>query len=126
MTKRVKKRIRFWIILVAAAAALSALLVWWANSGEESYLEKYEGVDLNADVGEISRDGTYAEYLRENSDAAAPQRRLDVALDSPVELSGAEICEYEGCQNVLLAQEDSVVTYELDVPDDGLYRLRFV
>ena len=126
MTKRVKKRIRFWIILVAAAAALSALLVWWANSGEESYLEKYEGVDLNADVGEISRDGTYAEYLRENSDAAAPQRRLDVALDSPVELSGAEICEYEGRQNVLLAQEDSVVTYELDVPDDGLYRLRFV
>ena len=126
MTNHVKKRILSWILLIAALAALAALIFWWANSGEENYSEKYAGLDLSTDVGEISRSGTYSGYLHENKDAAYPQLRLDVELNKPAEISGAEICAYEGRQNVLLTQEDSVVSYELNVPEDGWYRLRFV
>lgn len=124
MTKQ-KRWLRLACVLCGLAAA-AAVIVLWANSGVEDYREKYEGFDLETDVGEISRDGSYTAYLRAHEDAACPENGVQVALENATELNGAELCDYEGKEGVLLAQEDSTVTYEIDVPESGWYRLRFL
>jgi hypothetical protein len=88
--------------------------------------DKYEGYDLDTDVGSISREGTYTGYLRDHAGAACPTYSVPVELSAPTAMTGAELCTYEGKDSVLVSQEESSVTYTVDVPEAGWYTLRFV
>ena len=126
MNRRTKKRIVRWGAWMLVLALLVTGIVLWANSGEESYRDKYEGYDLDTDVGSISREGTYTGYLRDHAGAACPTYSVPVELSAPTAMTGAELCTYEGKDSVLVSQEESSVTYTVDVPEAGWYTLRFV
>jgi len=59
MLKRFQ-RILLGFLCVAAAIALIAVL----GNGSQSFVEKYEGEDLTADVSGLGRSDTYDGYLR--------------------------------------------------------------
>lgn len=47
-------------------------------NSNDSYLEKYDGVDLTADVEGIARDDTYAKYLQSHEGVSSPDEVIDV------------------------------------------------
>jgi hypothetical protein len=72
------KRILIIVALVVLAALAVGAVLGWQNAGENDYSHKYEGVDLNADVGEITRDDTYSEYLLQHANAALPEKTVQI------------------------------------------------
>ena len=50
------------------------IIVIWKSlvNSNDSYLEKYDGVDLTADVEGIARDDTYAKYLQSHEGVSSP------------------------------------------------------
>ena len=114
------------IVLVIALAVTGGIL--WMNSGTDDYSHKYAGVDLNADVGEISREGTYDGYLMQHANAAFPQHEVRIDVLDYVEgtgvAAGADPVSSSAAQ-VLITQEESSVTWNVTVPEAGMYRIVF-
>ena len=56
------------------------IIVIWKSlvNSNDSYLEKYDGVDLTADVEGIARDDTYAKYLQSHEGVSSPDEVIDV------------------------------------------------
>lgn len=104
------------ILVIAIAVAV------FADEGTTSYAYKYAGVDIESDVGEIARDNTYSGYLEEHPDAALPETEVQVDLHSLISMEGAEFTEHEG-EEVLYTQEESLVSWEVTVPEAGFYNI---
>ena len=104
------------ILVIAIAVAV------FADEGTTSYAYKYAGVDMESDVGEIARDNTYSGYLEEHPDAALPKTEVQVDLHSLISMEGAEFTEHEG-EEVLYTQEESLVSWEVTVPEAGFYNI---
>ena len=114
-------------VILVIAVAVGVIVV---NNGlsTDNYSHKYAGVDLDADVGQISRDNTYSEYLAAYADAPMPATgvELDVlkytqgegvsAVADPIDAAGGQ---------VLLTEEGSSVTWVVDVAQAGLYQIVF-
>lgn len=114
-----KKHILIGVACIAVIAVAAVLLF---SGGEETYAHKYAGVDLDSDVGDISRDGTYAGYLQQYPDAAAPNASVRISVTAPTEMEGAELKTHEGAQ-VLYTGEGSRVTWEFEVHEAGFYNI---
>ena len=56
----------------------------------ENFQQKYEGVDLSADVEGAVREGTYTKYLNAHEDAACPAEDIEVDLFAYMEGSNDE------------------------------------
>lgn len=126
---RNKRRKKIWRT-AAAILLLLALVVGiflWSSSGTKSYAEKYAGYDLRADVGAISREGTYSAYRQTYAAAQEPQQTIELDVTAPVVSEGSELlAEYMGREAVLLTQEGGTATWKVNVPQAGLYAIRFV
>lgn len=122
--------IRKWLNpkLVIAVVFVLILVVYFATrKEEESFASKYEGCDLTAQAQDIGRENTYAKYLVRHSDAARPQTGLDIDLlsYSAKESTGVtKTEEYEGIKDVLITDEDSTLSYEVNVKEAGLYNIQ--
>ena len=116
MLKRVQ-RILLGFLCVAAAIALIAVL----GSGSQSFVEKYEGEDLTADVSGLGREDTYDGYLRAHAGTATGEAPVAVPMDvfeGPGELRADEngaVCVYP--------PDGSEVTWKVSVEKEGVYRI---
>ena len=121
MNKNLKKAI-IAIIVIAALVLIGVLL---SMRGVENFSEKYAGTDLTADVEGMERTGTYGGYLLDHSDAAYATTAVDIdVLDYTCTEGEAEVCaEYEGESNVLYTETDSVVSWNVNIPEAGFYNL---
>ena len=118
-----KRNILICMICVAVAAAVGIGL--YLGSGDETYADKYAGVDLESDVGDISRENTYAGYLQMYPNAAEPKGDVPISMDAVTELDGAEITAMNGVK-VISTQESSKVTWEFEVSQAGFYNIMVV
>ena len=88
------------------------------------FRDKYEGYDLNADVEGTVREGTYTRYQNAHADAPYPDKDVEVPLPDYVSGENVEVYgTYEGVDNALYTGEGSSVTWEVEIPESGLYNV---
>ncbi len=113
-------------LLIFVGVIVAACLVLWLMSlrPAENFSEKYAGTDLTADVEGASVEGTYAKYQNAHKNAAEPSLTVDVDLFSYIEGTGIAVStEYAGADKVLYTDTESKVTWEVNVPEAGIYNL---
>ena len=124
MNKRAVTIVAVILVIAIAAGAIFA----WQNAASSDYSHKYEGIDLNADVGEISRENTYSDYLTVHTGVARPDRSMKIDALAYTQAKGAETVtdplDPDGSK-VLLSQEESEITWTFLVEEEGMYRLSF-
>lgn len=109
---------------VIAAAAVVAFAVIITNRGVDDFHDKYEGVDLYANVDGLERQGAYTDYLNAYAGAGTPQHTIDIDLFDYLSADKVEKkTEYEGEECVLFTEVGSTVTWQIDVPEAGFYNL---
>lgn len=120
-----KNSVRKVIILLGAVAALVVVCILLNLKDTTDFHDKYEGVDLSAQVDGMLRTGTYSQYQNQHADAACPTKGTDVDLFSYKEGTDVEVyTNYEGESKVLYTGDDSKVTWEVDVEQAGLYEIQ--
>lgn len=119
------KKLKTAIISIAVIVALVVICVLLSMRDVENFSAKYAGADLAKDVAGMERVGTYTGYLDEHSGAKSATERVDVdVLNYTVEDGEVSVTsEFPGGEEVLLSQTDSVVTWNVDVPETGFYNL---
>ena len=112
------------LITVAVVGVITVLCVLLAMRDVEDFHGKYEGVDLTTDVEGLERTGTYTGYINEHQSVGSPRDALiDVDIfDYSVE-DGVVSESDEYSSRSLFTDTGSVVTFGVDVPDDGMYSL---
>ena len=119
-----KNSVKKLIISVGLVVVLIGLFVLKNLNAVSDFHDKYEGVDLLADVEGMQRTGTYTQYLNEHSQAGFPQQGVDVDLFAYTSGSGVEqYTNYEGVDKALYTSGDSSVTWELNIPETGFYNI---
>ena len=119
---KINKTLRNVLIVLAAIIlvfAISSLIP------EKTFKAKYEGFDLSTNVGVTSTSKTYAEYLLEHKNAKSPSVTVDIdVLDYDVTKSYGVSLEgdYYG-KDVALTQDESSVTWNVNVEQAGFYNL---
>ncbi|MBQ9334149.1 MAG: extracellular solute-binding protein [Lachnospiraceae bacterium] len=112
------------LITIAVVAAFVAVCVLLSLRETEDFHDKYEGEDLTVDVEGLERAGTYTGYLNDHKDAAVPSDvyiKLDLKSFELSEGNASMSEDYES--ESLFTDTGSVVSFDVDVPEDGLYRL---
>ena len=91
----------------------------------KDFRSKYENYDLTTSIGASSSVKTYDEYLRVHSSAKNPDREVAVdVLDYVESVSNGVHIEknYKG-KDVVFTEEESSVTWKVEVPEAGFYNL---
>lgn len=84
------------------------------TSENSNYADKYEGVDLTAEVEGLNREGTYSEYLDIHAGAMFPDARVSVDVCEYDTGKGVTVQkEYSGKKDVLYTEDESTVTWKL-------------
>ena len=110
--------ILFFLLFIAAAVALIALL----NGGSLSFEKKYEGTDLSAEVSGLGRSNTYEGYLQAHAEAGTGSAEIPVDI-AAFEGEG-ELRADEAGAPCVYTPDDSTITWRVDVPQAGLYNLK--
>lgn len=120
--------------LILPAVIILALAVYFLVSHftqRDNYADKYENVDLTVDVSEVSREGTYSQYLEDHADASDGEGTIEVDVadlaehdaDSKV-LDGADYHDEDAdapYDQVVYAAEDGYVEWKVNVEHAGFY-----
>ena len=119
-----KDSVKKWILLGGLAAVVVVFLVVKSLSGVEDFHDKYEGYDLSEDVEGAVREGTYTGYLGMHENAAHPDKDVEISLADYLSGEDVEVYDsFEGVEDALYTGERSVVTWEVEVPEAGLYNI---
>ncbi len=119
---KINKTLRNVLIALAVIVLIFAIPSFFP---EKNYHEKYDNYDLSTNIGTVSTTRTYAEYLKEHSAAKNPKSKVEVAvLDFDSSKSNGTRVEknYKG-KDVVITEEDSSVTWKVDVPEAGFYNI---
>ncbi len=109
-----------WLIGILCVAAVIGLIVL-LGGGSQNFHEKYEGVDLSADVTGLGREDTYANYLLSHADA--PSGDQEVAVDIAAFEGDGEIRTEDGAPCVYTA-DGSMITWKVNVEKSGMYNVQ--
>ena len=119
---KINKSLRNVLITFAVVILIFAIPSFFP---EKDYHKKYDNYDLSTNIGTVSTTRTYAEYLKEHSAAKNPKSKVNVSvLDfAEAESNGARVeNNYKG-KNVVLTDEESSVTWNVEVPEAGFYNI---
>ena len=119
---KINKTLRNVLITLAVIILIFAIPSFFP---EKDYHSKYDNYDLSTNVGTVSTTRTYAEYLNEHSAAKSPKSKVNVAvLDfDETKSNGARVeMNYKG-KDVVFTEEESSVTWKVDVPEAGFYNI---
>lgn len=115
------KKLLVWVGLILGIAVICLVLKLTKTS---NFHDKYDGYDLSADTAGAKREGTYTLYLNAHSGAARPKQNIEVDVTSYIDAEDAKVTdEYEGAEKALYTGNDSKVTWEVDVPEEGFYNV---
>ena len=115
------KKLLVWVGLILGIAVICLVLNLTKTS---NFHDKYDGYDLSADTAGVKREGTYTLYLNAHSGAARPKQNIEVDVTSYIDAEDAKVTdEYEGAEKALYTGNDSKVTWEVDVPEEGFYNV---
>lgn len=115
------KKLLVWVGLILGIAVICFVLNLTKTS---NFHDKYDGYDLSADTAGAKREGTYTLYLNAHSGAARPKQNIEVDVTSYIDAEDAKVTdEYEGAEKALYTGNDSKVTWEVDVPEEGFYNV---
>jgi len=115
MIRRYRRTLIGLLCLIAAIVLIGVL-----GRGTQSFHEKYEGVDLSADVSGIGRTDTYDGYLRVHEGAGMGTQ--PVAVDVLTFEGEGELRTVDGAQCVYTS-DGSFVTWKVNVPQEGMYAI---
>ena len=119
-----KDSVKKLILLGGIFAIIASVYIVRNFTDKNDFHDKYEGYDLSQDVAGATRSGTYAGYLDAHEGAACPDDEILVDLFKYTKGEGVENkSTYEGFSDVLMTQEDSEVTWEVNVPKAGFYNI---
>lgn len=112
------------IFLVAVTVIIALIALTGSLRPADDFHEKYEGVDLMADVAGTVREGTYTLYQNSHAGAAAPAQSVEVDLCSFASGTDVEVREdVLGEKKALYTGSSSTVTWEVEIPESGLYNI---
>ena len=115
------KNLLVWVGLILGIAVICLVLKLTKTS---NFHDKYDGYDLSVDTAGAKREGTYTLYLNAHSGAARPKQNIEVDVTSYIDAEDAKVTdEYEGAEKALYTGNDSKVTWEVDVPEEGFYNV---
>ncbi len=112
------------LITLAVVASIAVVCVLLSMRDVEDFHEKYENVDLSTDIEGLERTGTYSGYINEHDSAVSPKDAvidIDVFDYKVVEGDASEV--EEKSSKALFTDTGSEVTFNVTVPEDGLYNL---
>ena len=119
--RKTSTKILITLIVIAAFVLLCVLL---SMRRVDTFEDKYAGVDLTTDVAGMERTGTYTGYLNAHADAATPAGSIPVDLEHFTADGDVHAVEdLEGEAHALYTETGSTVTFTVDVPEAGFYRL---
>ena len=111
-----------------ALIALAVIILIFVIPGffpEKDFRSKYENYDLSTNIGASSSVRTYDDYLKQHSSAKYPEKEVLINVLDFVESesNGVRIeRNYKG-KDVVYTEEESSVTWKVDVPEAGFYNL---
>lgn len=115
------KKLLVWVGLILGIVVICLVLNLTNTS---NFHDKYDGYDLSVDTDGAKREGTYTLYLNAHSGAARPKQNIEVDVTSYIDAEDAKVTdEYEGAEKALYTGNDSKVTWEVDVPEEGFYNV---
>lgn len=117
-----KGTVKKLLIVVGVIAAVWLVLWLMSLRPVENFSDKYAGTDLTVDVEGASVSGTYTKYQNAHKDAAKPSQDISIDLLSYIESDGVKVTSDYGAQD-LYTDTDSSITWEINVPESGLYNL---
>ena len=111
---------RKWRNLLIGVLAVAVLAVgfWLLSRSPENFRDKYEGVNLSTDVSGIGRSNTYSAYLEQYADLPAVNEPVEVDLAAFEGKGGSAVVDG------ILTDEESDLTWKVEVPQAGLYNIR--
>ena len=119
-----KDSVKKLLIFVGVVAAIVVVFVLMGKRKTPNYHDKYDGIDLNVSVAGAERQGTYAGYLRNHTDA------VDAKTDAVVDLwnyqaeDGVDVVyDYYNADKALVMENGSLVTWKVNVPESGFYNI---
>lgn len=119
-----KDSVKKLVLLGGVALAIVVFYVIKSLTAVTDFHSKYEGADLTTDVTGAVREGTYTQYLAAHEGASCPEKDAEIAVLDYVAGENVEAhAEYEGAQNVLFTESDSVTTWEVEIPEAGFYNI---
>lgn len=119
-----KSSVKKVIVAACVVVVIAVVAVLLSMRGVEDFHEKYAGDDLSVEVEGMEREGTYTGYLNAHADAADMTADTAVDLFDYTSTGDVEIKEnYEGVEKALYTGTESMVTWEVNVPETGFYNL---
>ena len=106
------------ILIGIVAAVLVIVGLTLLNRGPDNFKDKYEGADLSTDVTGIGRSNTYGAYVAQYADLPKATEEVKVDLGT-FEGEGGKTCA-----DGIMTDDESVLTWKVDVPKAGLYNIR--
>lgn len=115
-----KKAVRITLVVCAVVAVFALFTLM----PQKDFSEKYAGIDLTAQKSSVTRVNTYSDYLR------MQPGRNEPSISVPV-----DVCSFDGSSEgvhvqdnyygsrVLVTEDISFVTWQVDVPEEGFYNL---
>ena len=116
-----KKYRGLWIGLIVVIVAIGLIVL--LGGGTQSFLAKYEGEDLTADVSGIGRSDTYNAYLAAHLSAGTGDAPVSVAVDQFEAEGKAEVVTGASGDPLLFTDSSSFVTWKVDVEKAGMYNI---
>ena len=110
-----RKSVKWLLILVIIALVAGIILL--LNGGQENFAGKYAGADLTTEVEGIGRQDSYSAYLNGHAGAGEP------AAGAVVDIAAFE-GDGQTVEEGVLCGDLSSVTWEVDVPEEGMYNIR--
>ncbi len=118
------KKKKVILISVIVIALIAAFIVYRKLNQADNYHDKYAGYDLDSDVQGVSRDSTYAKYLQLYGEKAKPSVDVEVDLFHYTDATRISVMEgYEGEDKVLHMEDEAKVSWQVDIPESGLYNM---
>ena len=113
-------------IPLAIVAFVLIIVVWkMLAKGADSYKDKYDGVDLSADIEGIGREDTYVKYLQKYEGKDSPMNVVDVDLFNYTSAStGVTVVnDIGGEAKAVESAEDGFIEWDVDIPEEGMYNI---
>lgn len=117
---KIVKNILLFVLVVVAFVLMNRFMP------VRDYHEKYDDADFSADTGDIQRTDTYQQYLAGYSNIPLPADDVNVPVTAFAEGTDAGVTvleQYKGRKNVVIQNDGAVVSWNVDVPAEGLYNV---